>query len=573
MSRMKRQLTCFLLCIILGTILLSSASASIIAGAKVSGDWEYTVSGKEAKIVYYNGNFKTDVTIPSKLGGKKVTSIAWGAFGTLPKLQSITIPDSVTTIADEAFLNCPALRTVTIGKGVKNIEGNPFDGCTNLRNINIASNHPYLQLIDGVLFTKDPMRLVCYPASKTQSSYTLPDGVVEIGDSAFSPNNSIKTLVVPSSVTKIHSTAFNTGNGGKKSITLDVTQNAYAKSYAVDKNMRYIENLPQETAAPSTDTSDDSYQVPTRENQYALYHDHRFGEEMLVEQLNYSLPFLKFKNASLCLQRNSDGILDFAAYYFPRHSDKASGQKDYETVESQLEQIYADLPTSDGHGGTSSMLLILSELSGGGEISGKRRYDQEYGVGIEHVLMKWGEEYRHFVSFEVYNMENFRKMVPLLESVAETATATPAPTATSTPAPTPTSTATLAPTKAPTADNRVIYQNDWATITFTEFAYNKSRDIFTLKAVVENASNTNAAFRIKNVVCNGWSIDDSARADVPANAKARAEFKFFNFGKDSGISDVGEIESFRFDVEIVDSSTYKDLQKLTGPFEIDASLF
>ncbi len=446
MSQMKRQLTRVLLCIILGTIFLSSASASIIAGAKVKGDWEYTVSGNEATIVYYNGNFETDVTIPSKLGGKKVTSIAWGAFAYLPKLRSIIIPDSVTTIANAAFMNSTVLRTVTIGKGVKDVDGNPFDGCTRLQTIHIADNHPYLQLIDGVLFTKDPMRLVCYPASKTQSSYTLPDGVVEIGDSAFSPNNSIKTLVIPSSVTKIHSTAFNTGSGEKKSITLDVTQNAYAKSYAVEKNMRYIENLPEKTVAPTTATSSDSYQAPTRENQYTLYGDHRFGEKMTQQQIELSLSFLGFEKVSLILSNNNNEVLDYASYYFPSRLTKATAQEDYKQVESQLEQIYSDFPTTDGHGRMSSVILAMSALIGG-EISSIRRYDQEYGMGIEHVLMKWGDEYRHFVGFEVYNMESFQERVPLLVAEASASTTTPVPTATPTSTAPPTPTDTLATPK------------------------------------------------------------------------------------------------------------------------------
>ncbi len=550
-----------LLCTILETAFLPTASATIIAGAKTSGDWEYTISGDEATIVYYNGNFKKSVEIPSKLGGKKVTSIAWGAFSCLPVLQSITIPDSVVTISDEAFLNSTSLQKVTIGKGAKNIEGNPFDGCTNLRTIAIASNHEYLQLIDGVLFTKDPMRLICYPAGKTESSYALPDGVIEIGDSAFSGNTKLKTLIIPSSVTKINSTAFNNGYGEKQSITLDVTDNEYAKAYAIDKQMKYIEENPPKDTAFSTADITAFQQVPTRDNQYLLYDGHRFGEKMAVKQLNLSLSFLGFENASLCLNGGNDGLLHLAGYYFPSRSSEAKGREDYELVETQLAQLYGDLSLTDNHGAIIQSMLAFSVFANGGEIASQRRVDTEYGIGIDHMLMKWNDEYRHMVLFEVYNMESFQEKASVVEAKAEAPTATSAPTA------------IPAPTEALKEDNKVIYQNGWTTITFSEFSYNPKNDRLTLHAIVENSSDNNATFEMEKAVCNGWAVDDFCLVDVPANSKARAEFKFDDFGKSTGISDVAEIESFRFYIQIFDSSTYKNLQETTGPFEIDPFLF
>lgn len=127
-----------LFCVILVFMLIIStipvASATIISGAKVSGDYEYTLNSdkKTVRIVYYTGNFNESVKIPSKIAGKNVTEIAWGAFGALWMLKSVTVPNSVTTIEDEAFLNCTSLETVSLGTGVQNLPGNPFDGCTSL---------------------------------------------------------------------------------------------------------------------------------------------------------------------------------------------------------------------------------------------------------------------------------------------------------------------------------------------------------------------------------------------------------------------------------------------------------
>lgn len=210
--------------------------------AATNGDYEYEInSDKTVSITYFNGNHKSEVKIPSKINGKTVTKITNGAFSCLPLLQKVTIPDTVTTLDGYCapFLNCPNLKEVHIGKKVNSFSENPFQGCTKLRTITLAANHPYLEIMDNILFTKDGT-LICYPGSKGNTWYEVPDGTLSIMEGAFTGNNNIEDIVIPSSITSIHKNAFYSDDGTlKKRITLHISNNEYAKQYAVTNGINY----------------------------------------------------------------------------------------------------------------------------------------------------------------------------------------------------------------------------------------------------------------------------------------------------------------------------------------------
>ena len=76
------------------------------------------------------------------------------------------------------------------------------------KKIVVSPEHPTLATIDGVLFNKEYKRLLCYPLSKTDSSYTIPKGIREIANVAFSYDDELRTVTIPDTVTRIDGNPF-----------------------------------------------------------------------------------------------------------------------------------------------------------------------------------------------------------------------------------------------------------------------------------------------------------------------------------------------------------------------------
>ena len=182
------------------------------AVAEDERDYQYALlDDGTVEITGYNGKAEK-LTIPNMLNGKKVTSIDNRAFYLCNSLISIIIPDSVAKISV-----------------------NPFAYCSTLKSIFVSSEHPYFFAIDGVLFRKADKALISYPAGISSSTYTIPQGITAIGDSAFSYCDSLTSVSIPDSVTSIGDYAF----GDCSNLTLTVPRNSYALEYAKTNNIPY----------------------------------------------------------------------------------------------------------------------------------------------------------------------------------------------------------------------------------------------------------------------------------------------------------------------------------------------
>ena len=155
------------------------------------------------EITSYNGEDE-NVTIPSEIDGKKVTSIGYGAFkGEFnyeteqyeSNLISVTIPNSVTSIGNSAFCGCSSLTSITIPNSVTSIGDCAFSETKWLEN---KQKENPLVIVNGILID----------GRTCSGEVTIPNGVTRIVVGAFRECTSLTSITIPNSVTIIGGEAF-----------------------------------------------------------------------------------------------------------------------------------------------------------------------------------------------------------------------------------------------------------------------------------------------------------------------------------------------------------------------------
>ena len=125
------------------------------------------------------------------------------------KKGKYTVPDSTSFIEEGAFSDCRALTYITFPQRLKyRIQKFEFHDCKLLTDIIVDKSNPILSSIDGVLFNKESSNLLVYPQGKNHTDYTVPNGVICIGDSAFCNCTSLVNVVLPEGLMFIGSSAF-----------------------------------------------------------------------------------------------------------------------------------------------------------------------------------------------------------------------------------------------------------------------------------------------------------------------------------------------------------------------------
>lgn len=113
-------------------------TAPMQAPAIASGDCFILENG----VLYFNKALYdgSELTVPSQINGKPVTSIGRYCFANCTELTSIILPDSLTSISEGAFSGCTALRAMDIPDHVTTIGKKAFYGCSALEAVQIPSS-------------------------------------------------------------------------------------------------------------------------------------------------------------------------------------------------------------------------------------------------------------------------------------------------------------------------------------------------------------------------------------------------------------------------------------------------
>ena len=177
------------------------------------------VSGGDA---YYTTSYDTYTTKENVVGDymfskcknlitlilpKNISLIGNYAFNGCENLKSLTVPTACREIKMMAIYNCKRLENVSLPSYLNKLDETNFSLCPKLAAINVDHESVYFKSDDGVLYSKNGLTLLRYPIGKSETSFTIPSGVVTIGSYAFYHSN-LESIVIPSTVTTIESSAF-----------------------------------------------------------------------------------------------------------------------------------------------------------------------------------------------------------------------------------------------------------------------------------------------------------------------------------------------------------------------------
>lgn len=180
---MKKFLS-VLLAVLTLTACMTGFQVSAYSAVKIDGDWKYEVlDDGTASVFDYIGTEK-EITIPSKLGGRSVTSVN-DFFSSNSNVEVLNIPEWITKITE----GCLA-------------------GFFRLKSINVSKNNTKYSSLDGVLYSKGKWALYAYPRLKEGKSFTIPSTVKTIGKSAFLQAENLREITIPDSVKEIRQEAF-----------------------------------------------------------------------------------------------------------------------------------------------------------------------------------------------------------------------------------------------------------------------------------------------------------------------------------------------------------------------------
>lgn len=123
------------------------------------------------------------------------------------RFVDVRLPDALQSIGNQAFENCP-LTAVHIPAKVNYIELGAFGVWRRaVKTFTVAEENAYYKAEDGVLYTKDGKKLHTYP-QKEDKKFTVHNGIEEICYEAFSSNDFLETVSLPTTINKIGYRAF-----------------------------------------------------------------------------------------------------------------------------------------------------------------------------------------------------------------------------------------------------------------------------------------------------------------------------------------------------------------------------
>lgn len=124
-------------------------------------------------------------------------------------LERINFPDELEEITGTSIGGSSQgpLKELYLPKTLKSFPRGLFDYCAKIENFHLDPDNPYMQFVEGAIYSKD-MRTLIAVSDSNRKSFTVADGVKEIGECVFFYFRNLEYVSLPDSLSHIGTKAF-----------------------------------------------------------------------------------------------------------------------------------------------------------------------------------------------------------------------------------------------------------------------------------------------------------------------------------------------------------------------------
>lgn len=195
-------------------------------------DNDFTLSQDGQTLLKWHNKNVVNLNMNRNARLKQVKTIGKEPFKGCDKLTAMVMSDAVQTLANESFEGADNLERIyfanvrTIGeevfkginklkelhlpKTLEQLHEEFYLRCDNLQVITIPEDNPKYKVVDNVLFDKEMKTLIAYLPNHQAKSYSIPDGVIRLGQVAFKGNRYLQEIICPPSLVEIRESSFDT---------------------------------------------------------------------------------------------------------------------------------------------------------------------------------------------------------------------------------------------------------------------------------------------------------------------------------------------------------------------------
>lgn len=176
---------------------------------------------------FYNCNLLNTPVLPEGL--KKIGDYA---FAFCYAVMNAELPSTVTEVGSAVYYGCINITEFTVPKQLENLGALMFMGCSTLAEYKVEEGNPTYTVKDGVLYKDDMKTLYAYPSGKTDTNFTVPEGVTVIYDGAFFSAVNLQEVLFPSTLQYIGAGAFEYCSGLKQLYLPEGVEIIYENAFA-----------------------------------------------------------------------------------------------------------------------------------------------------------------------------------------------------------------------------------------------------------------------------------------------------------------------------------------------------